>query len=621
MLTSDRPQEKTMFHIDNQQLRISFSADAGISVSDKASGAIFTQVPCPYTISDAAADEQSISYTVHAGGLPIRARLAFAGEGEITLDLEAAGPMTGDIAYPPAWQMAANDAGVYPIGTGFAFPVNDPSIRVPPEMPFFSGSTGLALFGFIRDGHHVFTGIEKGFDAVMKHERKDDGLLYTQVHWRNEKGQFGYPRQSRWFFASSLDDVAAAYRRWRENMGWVVTLKDKIRHTPSVAKLIGAADIWLWDDNNMNRLYGRPELSDVTPRDVHRVASEMIGLGMTRVLWQSFEGENADDCAWLKSRGFLVGKYEVYRDVLPKPIADLVIPYRKKRSVNTRHWPDIVRTTADGDYAKAWAIHGTDGQMHYQHAVCDICALRLTMENVPPDIAAIGYDSRFIDVQAGAALTECYHPLHPQTRTTAQRYINAQLDFLADIGLTAGVEVGSEAAGRAFHFSEGLLSPGCYRAEDAGRRMNTLYYGDDIPAQIHRYMLNPIYRVPLWDLIYHDCTVSTWYWGDSSNCCPELMPVRDLFNALYGLPPLYSLNMSQWDTLKQDIAKSYHRATTTARKTALSRMTSFAWLSPDGMIQQTRFANGVTVIANFSAEPYTLDDKTVIPPKDYLCRE
>ena len=37
------------------------------------------------------------------------------------------------------------------------------------------------------------------------------------------------------------------------------------------------------------------------------------------------------------------------------------------------------------------AIHGKDGQMHHQHAVCDICALRLTMENVPPDIAAIGY--------------------------------------------------------------------------------------------------------------------------------------------------------------------------------------------------------------------------------------
>jgi len=610
-----------MFHIDNQHLRLSFSPKTGISVSDKASGAVFTQVPCPYAIHDVTADGQSISYTVHAGGLPIRARLAFAGVREITLDLTAEGPMTGDIAYPPAWQMAEQDVGVYPIGTGFAFPVNNPGLRIPPEMPFFTGSTGLALFGFIRNGQYVFTGIEKGYDAVMKHERKDDGLLHTQVYWRGEKGQFGYPRQCRWFFADSLDDIAAAYRRWRETMGWVRTLKDKIRHTPSVAKLIGAADIWLWDDNNMSRLYGRPESNDITPRDVRRAAGEMLELGMTRVLWQAFEGENAEDCAWLKSRGFLIGKYDIYRDVLPKPIADLVIPYRKKRSVNTRHWPDIVRTDADGSYAKAWAIHGKDGQMHHQHAVCDICALRLTMENVPPDIAAIGYDSRLIDVQAGATLQECYHPLHPQTRSAAQRYINAQLDFLADIGLTVGVEVGSEASSRAFHFSEGLLSSPWYRAPESGRRMNTLYYGDDIPAQIHQYMLNPIYRVPLWDLIYHDCTVSTWYWGDSSNSCPELMPIRDLFNALYGLPPLYSLNMSQWDMLKKDIATSYHRATATARKTALSRMTSFAWLSPDGMIQQTAFANGVTVVANFSDEPYILDDKSVVAPKDYLCQE
>ena len=99
------------------------------------------------------------------------------------------------------------------------------------------------------------------------------------------------------------------------------------------------------------------------------------------------------------------------------------------------------------------------------------------------------------------------------------------------------------------------------------------------------------------------------------------MPIRDLFNALYGLPPLYSINMTQWDMLKKDIATSYHRATATARKTALSRMTSFAWLSSDGMIQQTNFANGVTVVANFSDEPYILDDKSVVAPKDYLCRE
>lgn len=610
-----------MVQIQNSTLRLTLSPEAGISVMDKASGAVFTQVPSPYPISELNGDDQAIRYVVLAGPLRIQARLAFADDGAITLDLDAEGAMAADIAYPPPWQMAVNDAGVYPIGTGFVFPVNEPSIRFPAEIPFFSGSAGLALFGLIRDGQHVFTAVTKGYDALMKSERRDDGLLHTQVVWRSEKGQFGYPRQCRWFFADSLDAIADAYRRWREGMGWVVTLKEKIRHTPSVAKLIGAADIWLWDDNNMNRLYGRPESNDVTPRNPRRVAAEMLARGMTRVLWQSFEGESPEDCAWLKNSGFLVGKYEVYRDVLPKPIADQVLPYRKQRSVNTRHWPDIVRTTPNGDYAKAWAIHDMDGQLHYQHAVCDICALRLTMENVPPDIAKVGYDSRFIDVQAGAALAECYHPLHPQTRTTAQRYINAQHEFLGDIGLTTGVEVGSEASSRAFHFSEGLLSPGCYRAEDAGRRMNTLYYGEDVPAQIYQYMLNPKYRVPLWDLVYHDCTVSTWYWGDSSNCCPELMPVRDLFNALYGLPPLYSLSMSQWDKLKDDIATSYHRATPVAHKTALSRLLSFSWLSPDGLVQQTRFANGVVVTANFSDVPYTLDANNSIAPKDFLCQE
>ena len=47
------------------------------------------------------------------------------------------------------------------------------------------------------------------------------------------------------------------------------------------------------------------------------------------------------------------------------------------------------------------------------------------------------------------------------------------------------------------------------------------------------------YRIPLWELVYHDCVVAQWYWGDYNNKAPEVWPRRDLFNTLYATPPMF----------------------------------------------------------------------------------
>ena len=147
--------------------------------------------------------------------------------------------------------------------------------------------------------------------------------------------------------------------------------------------------------------------------------------------------------------------------------------------------------------------------------------------------------------------------------------------------------------------------------------MTTIYKGEEVPEEFTEYMLNPVCRLPLWELIYHDCVVNYWYWGDSSNCCPELMPRRDLFNTLYGTPPLYSLTMSQWDEMKDAVAESYHRATYVAARTAFSRMVDFQWLSSDGLVQMTVFDNGVEVTANFAKETREAG-AVLLPPESAL---
>lgn len=596
---------------------INIAANGQLSLLNLTDGTRFIQEKSPYPISNIHAEGDSITYDIAVGDLVVHATAMFADSGELNITLEAEGPLPAAFNYPPPWMPEDGDIAILPFCEGVAVPVNDVSFdKYIPEEGFKTYFPQMAFLAFIRGNRCIATAIQDAADTLMTVGRNEQKLVTAGFTWLPSKGQFAYPRRLTYFFGTSLSDAAQQYRRWREAQhGWVVTLKEKAKRNPNVAKLAGAADIWLWDDNNMNRLYARPESSDITPRNPRKIAQDMLERNMTHVLWNAFEGETPEDCAYLKAQGFLVGKYDIYRDVLPKTLVDVAVPYRRDRSVNTRHWPDIVRINEKGEYAKAWKIHGTDGNMYDQHSVCEICALRLTMENVPPDVKRVGYTSRLIDVQAGTQLNECYDPIHPATRADSLRYINTQNRFLADMGLVVGVEVGQEGAARDFHYSEGLMSLPLFRAEDAGRRMTTQYKGEDIPPQITRYMLNPMYRIPLWELIYHDCTVSYWYWGDSSNSCPELMPRRDLFNALYGLPPLYSLNATQWEELKDDIAASYHRATPVALMTAYAKMTAFEWLTPDRMVQKTTFDNKVSVIVNFSSQPYVVSASVTVQPQ------
>ena len=111
-------------------------------------------------------------------------------------------------------------------------------------------------------------------------------------------------------------------------------------------------------------------------------------------------------------------------------------------------------------------------------------------------------------------------------------------------------------------------------------------------------MHNPKCRIPLWELVYHDCAVNYYYWADTTFMYPQLAPLKDLFSRLYGIPP-NSMNVSTWDRLKKDVAASYERASEVARETMFARMTSFEWLTPDRLVQRTIFANGRSVTVDF----------------------
>jgi len=553
-------------------------------------------------VKSVAADRVELELATPDG--PVAATWATASDGapELVLSAPARRTMKSVFAYPARWETKTGDDVVLPFGEGMSYPVDDPQVVFQQaRAPFSNGmSASMGFFGVLRGGVYFMTGVEKTLDAGLNCRTN---IPYAAgVYWRPSNGTWGYDRRLRLFAGKSLGAVASDYRAWRERQGRVRTLAEKAKDNPHLQDFAGTADFWVWDDNNQNRLYNWPRTQPPADLDVRRIAREMKELGMDRVLWNAFEGLSPEDCAFLKEQGYHTGTYDCLRDVFHPGLLEVASPSNFVRAARFLPFADAVtRVNADGSLANAWSIPDKAGRMHPMHALCDAVSLDMCRKLIAPEVARIGYTSRLMDVQAGGGPVACFAKTHPCTGAEALEALRAEHRYLGDdLDLVVGVEVGSELLVDAYHYAEGLPSlPHPFRKELCWRYKDQVLYGDEIPERTRTLMHNPKYRIPLWELVYHDCAVNYYYWADTSFMYPQLTPLKDAYCRLYGLPPVYSMNVSAWDRHKREVAASYRRATGTARRTMFSRMTAFEYLTPDRLVQRTTFANGVSVTEDF----------------------
>jgi hypothetical protein len=257
-------------------------------------------------------------------------------------------------------------------------------------------------------------------------------------------------------------------------------------------------------------------------------------------------------------------------------------------------------------------VQDKQGQWHSCAVLCDRQALAYARRRIPAELKTHPYLCRFIDTTTAAPWNECYAPDHPMTRSESRRFKMDLLKYVSrECGLVTGSETGHDAAVPVVHYFEGMLSLGPYRVHDSGRDMAKIV--DEVPEQVARFQTGHFYRLPLWELVYHDCVVAQWYWGDYNNKLPKVWARRDLWNALYGTPPMFMFNRELWKRERDRFVRSYQIATPVARATGYSEMLSHRWLTDDHAVQETRFANGVTVTVNFGDRPYRLADGKELP--------
>jgi len=522
-----------------------------------------------------------------------------ADQPEFTLELAASGPMPTTLRFPHPFESAVGDYLVVPMNEGISYPVEDESVETHRLIAYGGHGICMAFWG-VTDGNAGQMGILETPDDAAIQMRRVDRRLTIAPEWEPQRRNFGYARKLRYVFFDHGGHVAMAkrYRAYAGQIGLLKTLAEKRRANPNVDRLIGAVNVWCWERNAV------------------AIVQEMQSAGIEHLLWSN--AQPPENLRALNSLGVLTSRYDIYQDVMDPA------QFPKLRWVHgdwtTGAWPNGIILDARGQWIKGWGVEAKDNSMISCGVICDKLALDFARARVPAELLSSPYQCRFIDTTTAAPWHECYATNHPMTRTESKQWKMELLRYMSeDQKLVTGCETGHDASVPFLHYFEGMLSLGPYRVPDAGRRMSEIL--TSVPERVAKYQLGHAYRLPLWELVFHDCTVAQWYWGDYNNKLPALWDKRDLFNVLYGTPPMFMFNRKLWEENQARFAQSYRNTCPYVRRSGYSEMLDHRFLTTDRAVQQTLFANGQTVTVNFGAAPFRLPNGKTVEPMGFAVAE
>ncbi len=588
---------------ENPAIAVTLRRDGALSVLDKRTKQTWSQHIFSKDLAAAVDFNRPLKATLHhtASKLNIAVAIELDPDApEFTVTLSATGPLARSFSYPQPFVTEKGSYLVVPMNEGISYPVDDATIK--PLWLIAYGGHGICMpFFGATDGKSAYMAIlETPDDALIRIERLND-LLCIAPTWESQKGQFGYSRRIRYVFFDTGGHVAIAkrYRAYARKTGLLKTLAEKRRQNPNVDLLIGAVNVWCWDRNPLP------------------IIQDLQSAGITRILWSN-RAMPEQIKAMNNLPGILSSRYDIYQDTMnPANFPNL-------RSVHpdwtTDAWPKDLMLNSKGDWIRGWEVTGRDGSRYPCGVLCDKQAPAYADKRIPEELKTHPYRCRFIDTTTASPWRECYSPDHPVTRSESRHYKMELLRLVCNkYNLVTGCETGHDAAVPFVHYFEGMLSLGPYRVPDSGRDMQRIW--TEVPENVAKFQLGENYRLPLWELVYHDCVVAQWYWGDYNNKLPALWDKRDLFNALYATPPMFMFNRDLLAKNKDRFVQSYKNTCGIARAAGYSEMIDHRFLTPDRSVQQTTFANGLTVTVNFGATPCTLQDGSTLAPNSVRTAE
>ncbi len=546
-----------------------------------------------------------------------------------------------DFAAPPSLAVPAtflalrpleaqsHDRIFVPMGCGYSFPAEgwDFGAYVADwdmsRMRLYTGFMKMACFaqysespdadGVMQQGAGALTIIETPTDAETTFTERSNGRLGMGVEWRSENGRFGYARRLRvvFFDHATPGALAARYRAEMDRRGFRVTFVEKAKRNPRLAEglrmLKGAPNIWYWTER----------------RDKAQIARELRRLGFGNMLFSTITRHDLG--VWVEPSevrelvqipGVLTTEYDIVHDAMePKMLPKL--------DATRPHWPPEVWERGDyvmdaeGRIVRGWKVALKDDPGNPVIGclkICQACGGWYMRRRIRNRLAEAPYSARFYDV-TGTGIAECHNPRHPLTLRQA---VSARREMLGipgrEFGLVTGTEEGLECFVPECDYLEGNFSAFTWRV-DGGRNMWKTY---EKSPDVMKYAIDPATRYPFWEMVFHDCVSSYWYWTDYNNRFLDTWWQRDALNAITGTAPMYLFTPEVFAAQKTRLAESVKIAARTARETADTLLIEYRWLSSDRLVQQSRFFNGFTVTVNFSERRRVLADGQTIGPHEVL---
>ncbi len=571
--------------LENAHLSVTFdTAKATLAVLDKRTKQTWQQQSPSgdIMITGAKAGKRMELDLVHlASTLEFKATVELAEDApELLVSVAGQGSLSRSVAFPSPFVSEKGSYLVVPMNEGISYPVDDASI--PPMHLIAYGGHGICMgfWGVTDDQRGHMAIIETSDDCSIRIARQGN-LLCIGPEWDPQKGQFGYERKLRYVFFDKGGHVAMCkrYREHAKQIGLLRTFDEKRKANPNIDLLIGAVNVWCWD------------------RDALPIVKDLQAAGIDRILWSN--RANPETIAAMNQLGVLTSRYDIYQDAMNP--ADFPLLRWKHPDWTSDAWANKdLMLNARGDWIRGWEVEGKDGKMYPCGVLCDRQAPAYAQRRIPEELKTHPYRCRFIDTTTASPWRECYDEKHPCTRTDSRKFKMDLLKFVSqDCKLVTGCETGHDAAVPYCDYFEGMLSLGPYRVPDSGRAMQKIW--EEVPANVAKFQVGWQYRLPLWELVYHDCVVAQWYWGDYNNKLPALWDKRDQFNALYGTPPMFMFSRDLWQKNNQRFVQSYRATAPVARATGYSEMIDHRFLTADRSVQQTVFANGVKVTVNFGS--------------------
>jgi hypothetical protein len=492
---------------------------------------------------------------------------------------------------------------------GILLPVDDTEYPLASERIYYCGG-GLVMSWLGIMDNQSKTGymaiLKTPHDADLRTFRQNGQIMFKPL-WLPSLTKFGYERKVSYSFFDKGGYVAQAkkYREhiWKENK--VITLKEHLKNTPTLDKIMGAVHMYVWND----------------AREVS-IAKEMKSSGIDKafILWDANHvpyPEIGYDTK-LKELGYATGFYDIYTDLHPRDTAIYTEPYEFRfRPAYPGLLSDLALRAIDGKTLVN--AHGATS--------CPRSILPQMTTRMDAMLKEYPHDGFFLDVWAAGGLFECYSSKHPLTRQRFAKEVNKNHKIVADrFNRYLGGEWGADYLIPNIVFAHGMMTLHRTWWGTGIERKGTIHYAGDwnnnaSPSAMVgtrtannaylKYSINEYNRVPLYQLVYHNAIVSSWRWDDANNHAPELWWKKDLFNVLYGTVPMWSLDRNRWNEFKQTFIDSYKAICPWLQQIGYDELVSHRFITENHKIQESVFSSGKKVIVNFGDEDFEFDGKKI----------